>query len=191
MRHYRRRFCSAWIVGVSGCQGNWHSRSVCRQRVPVPGPLCYISRDVFSWPLSLPCRGAGEGHGCSSPMAACEPSSTARRGLCRLCRAAVSISSDTCCPRLCPSLVSWGPWRLQLVHRESPECAHLTSGAPVGTGRGTGCWVSFPVERSKPAECGTAPSFSPHSFLAQSDLVTHLTASWSCFLQALSIPKAC
>lgn len=130
-----------------GCQGNWHSRSVCRLRVPVPAPLCYISRDVFSWPLSLPCHGAEEGHGCSSPVAACEPASTARRGLCRLC---CVHQLRHCCPRLCPSLIFWGPWRLQLVHRETPECAHWTSGTAVGTGKGTGCWVSFPMERSKP-----------------------------------------
>lgn len=95
-----------------------------------------------------------------------------------------------CCPRLCPSLVFRGSWRVQLVHREAPDCAHWSSGAAVGTGKGTGCWVSFPVERSKPFQWSVCFQLFPVqlSCTFSGDLVTHLTVSYSCFLQALS-PK--
>lgn len=148
-----------------GCQGNWHSHSVCKQRVPVAAPSVTSAEMSFPGHCHYPAMGQEKGMAAAAqwqpvnlpaqPGEACAGSA----GL--LCPSAQTLLPQAlqgccahqlrhCCPRLCPSLIFWGSWRVQLVHREAPDRAHWTSGAAVGTGKGTGCWVSFPVERSKP-----------------------------------------
>lgn len=89
-----------------------------------------------------------------------------------------------CCPRLCPSLGFLGSL-------EAAFCTENVLMGPVvhqwaqGEAQGAGCPFQW---KDQSQLC--APSFSLCSFLAlaQGNLVTHLTASYSCFLQALS-PK--